>query len=168
MTVCFIAWAADTSAATGPPTPVATAAVAGTVKTLLQLKANASQPLSVVEWGYTFDATPVAPVRMELVVTGTVAATVTTLGAGARPFNNPAVTSVIQVGTAASGFNATAEGTITASRLGDYHYENGLYLKKQYPLGREFELAPGEVLRIRATPTSAAAINVMPYIIWEE
>lgn len=166
---CYIAWAADTSAATGPPATVATAAVAGTAKTLLQLKSAASLKIRIIEWGYTLDAPPAAPVRFELVETGLIAATVTTLGSGIRAYNDATgSTSNMQVGTSASGFNASAEGTITASRLLDYHYENGLYFKKQFPLGREPEINANSIIRIRATPTSAAAVNVQPYIIWEE
>lgn len=165
---CFIAWAADTSAATGPPATVASAAVAGTAKTILQLKANANQGFRIVEWGYTLDTPPASPLRVELVDTALINATVTTLGSGIRPYNNPAAATNLQVGTAASGFNASAEGTIVASKLHGYQYENGIYFKQQFPLGREPEVGAGNVLRVRVTPTAAVAINIMPYIIWEE
>lgn len=165
---CYIAWAADTSAATGPPTTVATSAVSGTVKTLLQLKPGTPK-VRIIEWGYSLDAVPASPPRMELVETGTIFATVTTIGSGVRNYNDvtgPA--SQAAAGVNASGFNATAEGTIVASRLLDYQYENGIYFKKQFPLGREPEVNGGCALRIRATPTAAGAINVQPYVIWEE
>ena len=66
---CFIVWNADTSAATGPPSTTATSATSGTVKTILQVKPGAGK-IRIVEWGYTFDAAPAAPVRVELVETG--------------------------------------------------------------------------------------------------
>jgi hypothetical protein len=165
---CYIVWAADTSAATGPPAAVASAAVSGTAKTILQLKPGTPK-IRIVEWGYTVDTPPAAPLRVELVETGTVFATVTTIGSGIRTYNDvtgPA--SQAAAGTAATGFNASAEGTITASRLLDYQYENGVYFKKQFPLGREPEVNGASSVRIRVTPTSAAAVNIMPYIIWEE
>jgi hypothetical protein len=106
---------------------------------------------------------------MELVETGTIFATVTTIGSGIRAYNDVSgPVSLAVAGTAATGFNASAEGTIVASRLLDYQYENGLYFKKQFPLGREPEVNAASALRIRATPTSAVAVNVMPYIVWEE
>lgn len=165
---CFIAWAADTSAATGPPTAVASSAVSGTVKTILQLKPGTPK-IRVIEWGYTLDTAPSTPLRVELVETGTVFATVTTIGSGIRTYNDvTGVASQAAAGTSATGFNASAEGTITASRLLGYQYENGLYFKQQFPLGREPEVNGASALRIRATPTSAVAVNIMPYIIWEE
>lgn len=165
---CYIVWAADTSAATGPPTTVATSATSGTVKTILQLKPGAGK-VRIVEWGYTLDASPAAPLRVELVETGTVFATVTTIGSGIRPYNDvTGTTSLASAGTSATGFNASAEGTITASRLLGYQYENGIYFKQQFPLGREPEVNAASSLRVRATPTTSVAVNIMPYIIWEE
>lgn len=165
---CYIAWNADTSAATGPPSTAATSAVSGTVKTMLQIKPGTPK-IRIIEWGYTLDAAPAAPLRVELVETGTVFATVTTIGSGIRNYNDvtgPA--SQASAGTSATGFTATAEGTITASRLLDYQYESGIYFKKQFPLGREPEINGASSLRIRATPTSAVAVNIACYIVWEE
>lgn len=165
--LCSIVWSGDTSALTGPPSTVATAAVSGTAKTILQLKTGTAKA-RVVEWGFGFDAPPANAPRVELVETGTVFATVTSIGSGIRPFNDVNGVSQLVAGTAATGFNATAEGTITASRLLDYHYENGLYYSRQYPLGREPEIAPGSALRVRATPTAWAAVNMWAYVIVEE
>ena len=164
----FIAWNADTSALTGPPAATATSATSGTVKTILQIKPGA-QKFRIVEWGYGFDAAPAAPVRVELIETGTVFATVTTIGSGIRLYNDatgPASQAV--AGTSATGFNSTSEGTVTASRLFAYNYDNALYFKQQFPLGREPEVNAASALRIRATPTSAAAVNIWCYVIWEE
>lgn len=165
---CYIVWAADTSASTGPPSTVATSAVSGTAKTILQLKPGTPK-VRIIEWGYTLDAAPSAPLRVELVETGTIFATVTTIGSGVRLYNDVSgAASQAAAGTAATGFNASAEGTIVASRLLGYQYENGIYFKQQFPLGREPEVNGASALRIRATPTTASAVNIMPYIIWEE
>lgn len=165
---CYIVWSADTSAATGPPATVATAAVAGTAKTILQLKPGASK-IRIIEWGYGFDTGPTSPVRVELVETGTVFATVTTIGSGIRAYNDTTGTASLAVaGTTATGFNSSGEGSITASRLFGYNYDNGLYFKQQFPLGREPEVNGASALRVRATPTSAVAVNMYAYIIWEE
>lgn len=163
---CYIVWAADTSASTGPPSTVATSATSGTVKTILQI--DPTVKIRVIEWGYTLDAAPAAPLRVELVAVN-VAATVTTIGSGVRLYNDATGSaSTVTAGTSNTGFNASAEGTVTSSRLLDYQYENGIYFKKQFPLGREPEAAAADFLRVRATPTTSVAVNIMPYIVWEE
>lgn len=167
---CFIAWNAATGALTGPPTAVATSATSGTVRTMLQIVPAANQKIRLIEWGYTLDTAPANNVRMELVETGTVAATVTAhIAAGIVPYNDASAVSLVQLGTSLSGYTTpTTEGSITTSRLFDYHYENGLYTQRMWPLSREPEVGAAKVLRIRATPTSAAAVNVTCYVIWEE
>lgn len=164
---CFIIWNSDTSALTGPPPLTATSAVSGTVKTILQIKTGAAKA-RVVEWGYGFDTNPSAPVRVELVETGTVFATVTSIGSGIIRYNDvTGAASDFAAGVNATGFNATAEGTVTASRLLGYNYDNGLFFKQQFPLGREPEVNANSALRIRATPTSAVAVNMWTYVIIE-
>lgn len=164
----FIAWNADTSALTGPPAVTATSATSGTVKTILQIKSGANK-IRIVEWGYGFDAAPAAPVRVELVETGTVFATVTTIGSGIRAYNDATgPVSLAVAGTSATGFNSSSEGTVTATRLFGYNYDSALFFKQQFPLGREPEVNASSALRIRATPTSSAAVNMWAYVIWEE
>jgi hypothetical protein len=155
---------------TSPIATVATSAVSGTRKTLLQIRTGTSQKVRVIEWGYGFDTAPANNVRMELLETGSVGATVTAhVAAGVMPYSDSgAPGSNVQLGTTHTGYNASAEGSITATRLLDFHYENGLFFKQQYPLGREPEVGADKFLRLCATPTSAAAVNMWAYIIWEE
>jgi hypothetical protein len=162
----YITWNAVTSALTAPMAGTATSATSGTVKTILQLKPGTPK-IRIVEWGYIFTTTPSSPVQVELIETGTVFATVTT--GSISTFNDvtgPA--SQASTGTAATGFNATLEGTITATRLLDQTLDTATYFKKQFPLGREPEINGANCLRIRATPTTAAATTVLCYICWEE
>lgn len=165
---CFIAWNAVTSALTSPMAGTATSATSGTVKTILQVKSGIGK-IRVVEWGYIFAASPTSPVQMELVETGVVFATVTTIGAGILAYNDvtgPA--SLAPAGTTATGFNASGEGSIAASRLLAQTYDTASYFKQQFPLGREPEINAGSALRIRATPTVSVATTVLAYVIWEE
>jgi hypothetical protein len=118
---------------------------------------------------------PPAPISLELLDTGTVAATGLTahVAGSIQKWNVPTgAASSVQLGTALTGYTnsaaATSEGTITATRLLDFHTETGLYLNKQYPLGREVEVPAGNILRIRATPGSAAAVSILVYVVWEE
>lgn len=160
---CYIAWNGDTSALTAAPTAVTTGT---SLKTMLQIKPNTSK-IRIIEWGYSFDVLPSALVRVELINTGTVAATVTTMGSGVRPYNDATgSTSSVAIGTSATGFTATAEGTVVSSRLLAYQHEWGQQFKQQFPLGREPEVNAGDILRIRAT--TATAVNMTCYVIWEE
>jgi hypothetical protein len=142
-----------------------TSAVAGTPKTMLQLAPL--KKIRLVEWGYHFAAAPTAPVYMELIDTGTVFATVT---AGVVSMYNDATgdASQAQLGTALTGYTATAEGTFAGTRLLAETFDLSTIFKQQFPLGREPEVAAGRCLRIRATPGVAAATAVSCYLIWEE
>jgi hypothetical protein len=163
---CYITWNASTTALTAPMAGTATSATSGTVKTILQLKPGASK-IRIIEWGYEFTTTPAAPVIMELVETGTVFATVTAGSISAyNDVTGPA--SLATTGTAATGFNASAEGTITATRLLAQTDDTANYFVQQFPLGREPEINAANCLRIRATPSSAAAVTVKCHIVWEE
>jgi hypothetical protein len=146
--------------------PVTTGTV---VKTLLQIATPTDEELRIVEWGISFDGSAAAtPIRCELIDTN-VAATVTAhVTAGLMPHNDTGTRpSRMTLGTTATGYTATAEGTITASRLLDYQLvpPTAPYVK-QFGLGREPELAVSRFLRVRVTAT--AAVNAICYVIWEE
>jgi hypothetical protein len=156
------------------PSPTTAAQVPVTtgtaIKTLLQIATPATVGIRVIEWGISFDGSAAAtPIRCELVDTATVAATVTAhVAAGVVAHNTPTgPASLMTLGTTATGYTATAEGTITATRMGDVQFVSptSSYLK-QFPLGREFEVAVSRFLRIRVT--AAAAVNAYCYIVWEE
>lgn len=156
---------------TAPLTKVATGT---STKTMMQLVP--AQNIRVVEWGVSFDAASAAtPVECELIDTGTVAATVTAYAvADVYAYTNPSDPAQsagssgvpLNLGTALSGYTSTAEGTITATRLGDYQLVSptGQYLH-QWPLSREFGLIKGNVLRVRMT--AAATVNALCYVIFE-
>jgi len=145
---------------------VATSTTSGTVKTILQIAPL--KKIRITEWGYLFAAAPTSPVQVELIETGTVFATVTTIGSITNYNDTTGPASQATAGTAATGFNATAEGTITATRLLAQTYDLSTYFKQQFPLGREPEVNAGYSLRIRATPSTSAATTVLAYCIWEE
>jgi hypothetical protein len=138
------------------------------LKTLLQVK-----PLmlaKVVEWGISFDGSAAAqPVQVDLVETGTVFATVSAfVAADITKFGNVAdqvaSDSLLSVGTSASGYTSTAEGTITQSRVLDLQLiaPTNQYIK-QFPLGREPVIQIGYSGRIRVT--APASVNAYCYMI---
>lgn len=141
------------------------------IKTMLQFQPSATLGAKVVEWGLSFSGSP-ADGNVELVETGTVAATVTAhVTAGITKYDPAAVaggdpvTNLIQVGTAATGYTATAEGTPTVARLFDLQLMSTNQFVHQFPLGREPWIETGNILRVRAT--FAAAVNAYCYILVE-
>jgi hypothetical protein len=149
-------------------TAVAVAVTTGTaIKTMLQVRPLV--PLRIVEWGISFNASALAtPIVVELVETGTVFATVTALAeADIQKVNDPAAlaATVMTLSTTGTGFTASAEGTITATRnLDATMFISGLSQPfiKQFPLGTEPVSQVGNSTRIRVT--APAAVNCYCYI----
>lgn len=139
------------------------------IKTLLQLATPTTRPITIVEWGISFDGSAAGtPIKCELIQTD-VAATVTAhVAAGLMPLTDPsAPASLLTLGTSATGFTATAEGVPTATRLFDYQQvaPTNQYVK-QWPLGREPSMPISKFLRVRVT--AAAAVNAACYVVWGE
>ena len=160
-------WAANGAM---PTTAALTPITTGTaIKTLLQIGSSATRPLKVVEWGISFDGSAAAAgIRCELLQTD-VAATVTAhVAAGVQPYDDPnGPASTVTLGTAATGYTASAEGSITTTRYGDLQLvqPTNQYVK-QWPLGREFQVPVSKFLRVRVTAT--AAVLAYCYVVWEE
>lgn len=161
--------------ANGPmPTTAAQAVVTtGTaIKTLLQVKGVTALRYKIVEWGISFDGSAAAtPIKCELCETGTVFGTVTASAAADIPgldAQGLATTSTtyFSVGTAATGYTCTAEGTIVAVREFDVQLiaPTNQYVK-QFPLGREPYCDAVSALRIRVT--AGAAVNAYCYLVLE-
>lgn len=158
----------------GPsPTDAAQAKLAtGTaIKTLLQVRAIAAAQMRIIEWGISFDGSAAAtPIICELIDTATVFATVTAhAAAGVIPFddpNAPTPSTFFTLSTSGTGYNASGEGTITASRMFDAQLvaPTNQYIK-QFPLGAQPKIAAGRSLRIRVT--AGASVNALCYVIVE-
>ena len=135
------------------------------IKTMLQVLPTANA--AIVEWGYSFTTAPTANVAVELLTTGTIAATVTAFGANDNRQTDdstgagPPVTN----STSGSGYTATAEGTITATRLLGYRNDMSQNYEKQFPLDREPAVVASDVLRIRVT--TGTTINMTCYVVLE-
>lgn len=144
------------------------------IKTLLQVKPSATILTKVTEWGISFDGSAAAtPGKVELIetdvaatVTAHVAADITKLDANALSGGDQ-TTNLIQVGTAATGYTSTAEGSITAVRnlaAPQLIAPTGQFIQ-QFPLGREPVIQIGKFGRIRVT--FGAAVNAYCYMIVE-
>lgn len=155
-----------------PTTAAQVAVTTGTsIKSLLQVKASATKPLQVVEWGISFDGSAAAtPIKVELLeadvaatVTAAAAADINKLDAEALAGGDP-TTNLIPVGTTSTGYTSTNEGSIGAVREFDVQLiaPTNQYVK-QFPLGLEPVVQISKFLRIRVT--AGAAVNAYCYVI---
>lgn len=153
-----------------PNSSNALAVVAATtsIKTVLQVATPSTTEIIVIGYSVSFDASAAGkPLTVELVEVD-VAATVTSLTPG--KYSQPGGAASLCVGgTSATGYNASAEGTIGASRFADGQLvppTSGIL--GQWPLGREFRVAVSKFLRIRVTGSSGVTPNAAPSIMWME
>lgn len=160
----------------GPaPTTAAQASVAtGTsVKTMLQLKAPSAAGIVITGWGYSLDTEQAAAGTVELLKTD-VAATVTASVAGdIVALATPTLASAVQLGTSATGYTGSAEGSITDTDVFDAVKLNVsttaqpglLYVNRFKKEDRPF-LPAGKILRVRTTLGTSA--GMLCWISWIE
>jgi hypothetical protein len=153
------------------PMPTTAAQVAVTtgvaIKTLLQLKPF--NQAKIVAWGISFDGSAAAtPIKCELLETGTVFGTVTaSVDADCIKMNgaDQAAASVagLTLGTSATGYTCTAEGSITTTRMFDAQFvaPTNQYIY-QFPLGQEPVMVIGNATRVRVT--AGTAVNALCWI----
>lgn len=137
------------------------------IKTLLQLKPF--NICKIVAWGISFDGSAAAtPILVELLDTGAVFGTVTAHADAAcvkMDGADQAVASVagLTMGTSATGYTCTSEGSITVTRMFDCQLiaPTNQYIY-QFPLGQEPVCVIGNAVRVRVT--AGAAVNAMTWI----
>ena len=158
------------------PTTAALAAVAtGTsIKTMLQIATPSTRQIQLISWGYSIEngGNGVGIGTIELLQTD-VAATVTAhVAAGVQPLDPNAPASLMTLGTLATGYTASAEGTTTASRVFDairlpssltgallaYSYQ---WMPDERPI-----VAISKFLRVRATLATGG--NMLCWVCWDE
>ena len=139
------------------------------IKSHIQLAPPSSKDVAIVGWGISFDGSA-AGVSIECeVIEVDVAATVTAhTSTGLHSINNPGGSaSQLQLGTALTGYNASAEGTITAVRQGDAQLiqptNQFIY---DFILGYEFVIRSGKFGRLRVT--AAASVGALAYLMYAE
>lgn len=145
-------------------TEVATSAA---LKTVLQVATPSTTPIRVVGWGISFDGIVVTnpPGRVQLIDVD-VAATVTSL-TPEKWGSDDAQNSLCVGGVSATGYNGSAEGSITGSRMLDpqnVHPQTGYSI--WFPDNARPLVKASRFLRIRTT--FSVDINSIPWIVWEE
>jgi hypothetical protein len=166
----YICWngAAPTAAA------LAKVTTGTTIKTMLQIATPSTRKIQLVSWGYTLDAVPGSTGgQIELLQTD-VGATITQhVNAGLMPLQPGIPNSLMDISsTTKTGYSASAEGTVTATRVFDaalvpptagatdlqYDYE---WMPDARPV-----VDISKYLRIRVT--FAAAVSMTCYVVWDE
>lgn len=157
-----------------PTTAAQQSVTTGTaIKTMLQLATPATRQIQPIAWGFSLDDAPGGDAVIELIQTD-VAATVTAhVAAGVQPLDPNSPASLLSLGVGASGYTATAEGTITATRVFDAvslsstSGESGLSYAYQFMPDERPIVAVSRFLRVRAT-TPTGAVDMRCWVIWDE
>ncbi|WP_370120364.1 hypothetical protein [Streptacidiphilus sp. MAP12-33] len=144
-----------------------------TIKTMLQVATPSTRQCQLISWGYTLSAVPGSgTATIELIQTD-VAATVTAHSAsGVQPLDPNAPPSLMTLGTSATGYTSTNEGTPTAVRTFDTDQISST--AGAQPINYDYQWMPDErpiiavskFLRVRVT--FAAAVNMLCWVCWDE
>lgn len=157
-----------------PTTAAQQSVTTGTsIKTMLQLATPSTRQIQLLEWGFSLDDPPGADGVIELLQTD-VAATVTAhVNAGVPNLDPNGANTLLTLGTSATGYTATVEGSTTASRVFDtvslssVSGESGLqYVRQWMPDARPI-VAVSKFLRVRAT-TPTTAVDLRCYVVFQE
>lgn len=142
------------------------------IKTMLQIATPSTCRLTIVSWGFTLDSNPAGIGTVELLQTD-VAATVTAHGAtGVQPIDPGAPASLMTLGTAATGYTGTAEGSITATRMFDVkkicnaNTGDSVTYSYQFMPDERPTVPISKFLRVRVT--FATASNMIAWVVWDE
>ena len=162
----------------GPmPTTAAQASVATAngVKTMLQLATPSTDPIEIHSWGFSFDVASAGIMTVELLETD-VAATVTAhVAAGVQPIHAGDPASKLTLGTSATGYTGTAEGSITATRvfsarklpIASVGSSGGLAYEYQFTPAERPRISVSKFCRIRVTATTTTP-TMLCWICWQE
>lgn len=148
-------------------------AVANGVKTMLQLATPSDMQIRLVGWGYSIDVAPAGIGEVELMQTD-VAATVTAHVAGGFINSDPnGPNTRLTMGTSASGYTASAEGSTTASRVFQARKvpvaagSTDLSYDWIWPYGTGPVVAVSKFLRVRTTFT-ATTPTMLCYLTFDQ
>lgn len=162
--------------------PMATAAATAkvttgttSIKTMLQIATPSTRQLQILSWGYSIDAAPAASGTgvVELIQTDVAATVAAHIASGVQPIDPNGTASLMTLGVNATGYTASAEGSITATRLFDAQEVLGVsagaqqneYMRDWMPDERPI-VAVSKFLRVRVT--FSAAVNMLCWVTWAE
>ncbi|HET9889641.1 MAG TPA: hypothetical protein VFQ42_03995 [Mycobacterium sp.] len=149
----------------------AAVAVANGTKTMLQLATPSTRELQMISWGFSLSAPLAGTVDL---VSQDVFDTVTAhVAAGLQPLDPNAPASLLTVGTASTGYNASGQNTPTVTRVHDAQQvggtagDNDLVYAYQFMPDERPILGVSRFLKVRAT-FSATTANMLCWVVWDE
>lgn len=162
--------------APAPTTAGLVAVTTGTsLKSMLQIATPSTSQITLISWGFSITAPPATTSTglVELLDVD-VAATVTAhVAAGVQPLMPGQPASLVTLGTSATGYTSTSEGTPTLSRTHDTVEVPGLtaggdgispYVYQWMPDERP-TIAVSRFLRVRVT--FGAAVSMLCWVVYE-
>ena len=150
-------WNFASSVLTAAPAYVTTGT---TIKTMLQVKPLVVTP--IIGYGWRFDIVPIAAVKLEVLTTGTINATVAASVQGdVIKYDPGGPASSLVFATTGTGYTSSGEGTIVSTRLLDTRNAWAQEFDVRFELDRELACGPSDYLRLRVT--TATAINMACY-----
>lgn len=162
--------------APAPTTAGLVAVTTGTsIKTMLQIATPSTSQITVLAWGFSVTAPPATTSTglVELLDTDTAATVTAHVAAGVQPLMPGQPASLVTLGTSATGYTSSGEGTPTASRTHDTVYVPGLTAGGSGIAPYAYQFMPDErpaiavsrFLRVRVT--FGAAVNLLCWVVYE-
>jgi hypothetical protein len=143
------------------------------IKTMLQIATPSTRQIQIISWGFSCDDPPGADGVIELIETD-VAATVTAhVASGVQPLDPNAPASLLTLGTTATGYTSSGEGTPTATRtfgavsLDSTAGDSPLTWTYQFMPDERPIVAVSKFLRVRAT-TPTTAVDLRCFVCFDE
>jgi hypothetical protein len=142
---------------------------------MLQLATPSTRQIQLISWGFSIDDPPGADAVIELFQTDMSAIVSWHIAAGVPALDPNAPASLLSLGTAATGYTSSAEGTTTAARVFDAVSVSStsaeaavgmLYTYQWMPDERPI-IAVSKFLRVRAT-TPTTAVDMRCWVCWDE
>jgi hypothetical protein len=143
------------------------------IKTMLQIATPSTRQIQLISWGFTLDGVPGSAGQVELIQTDVAASGGTAhVASGVQPLDPNAPASLMQLGTALTGYTFTTEGSTTATRTFDANLVPPTagatdinYVYQWMPDERPI-VAVSKFLRVRCT--FGAAVNMSTWVCFDE
>lgn len=143
------------------------------IKTMLQIATPSTREIQLISWGYDLDAVPGSTGGVIELLQTDVAATVTAHSAsGVQSLDPNAPASLMTLSASGTGYTATAEGTVAATRTFDTNFAQpsagaaSLNYEYQWMPDERPIVAVSKFLRVRVT--FAAAVNMLCWVTFDE
>jgi hypothetical protein len=153
----------------------ASSATVSGIKTMLQLAPPTGRYMKLLSWGFSVggSAALTSTSTVELIQTDVAATVIAHVAAGVQPQDPNGPASALTLGTSATGYAASAEGSTTTTRTLDAQVlealagENNFVYAYQWLPDEAPIVKPAAFLRVRAT-FGDTAHTMLTWVCWDE